>query len=415
MTPSPAAPEKSDMQDTPALCYDPRMPKTKKRAPVDTATRDLLHFKVAPDEVAYKCITQKLRDLILAKALLPGTRLPTLSELARLWNTNYFTVQTALTPLVNEGLLVRKQRTGTFVAENTRQIKAVGIYLGDSFWRVKHAAFYQTLYTALCDHFEKLGIDTHLYMDSRPLDQQETPLEPLLKAIERSKVNAVVGAMVREENTKWLDRLGVPVGLFGGHTAAQSVQCSVKGGTFLSSSLQRLKERKCRSVALITGKGMEDFESFMDLATQLGLKTRREWVLQRNQWPEDFEAFGFESFSRIWAGKEKPDGLIISPDNIALGVIMAILQNGARVPEELKLVMHCNEEIYFHCPLPADWQTVSIVKIVEGLWKTLQLQAEGKKPRRILVPITLSPASAQSPPIYRKWKSTPFPDHTPRE
>ena len=59
---------------------------------------DLLRFKVSPGEVAYKRITQKLRDLILSKALLPGTRLPTLTELARLWNTNYFTVQTALTP-----------------------------------------------------------------------------------------------------------------------------------------------------------------------------------------------------------------------------------------------------------------------------------------------------------------------------
>jgi DNA-binding LacI/PurR family transcriptional regulator len=298
---------------------------------------------------------------------------------------------------------VRKQRTGTFVAENTRQIKAVGIYFGGSFWRIKHAAFYQTLYAALCEHFEGLGITVHLFMDSRPRMQQGTPWKPLISAIERSEVSAVIASMTTSEEVAWLEQLSVPLSLLG----AGRARCAVDFGMddFLHSSLVRLKERKCRSVALISGSGLAGFDSFLEQAEEIGLKSRPEWVLQRNSWPEEFEEFGFESFENIWSGATKPDGLIVFPDNIALGVIMAILQKGVRVPEELKLVLHCNEEVYIHCPLPADWQVVSIAKIVKALWKSLRAQADGKSPRKISTGLTLQPVSPDQPPMFRKWRS----------
>lgn len=373
-----------------------------KRELSDKRISDILSFDVAPGAVAYKSITQQLRELILSKALLPGTRLPTLAELAGLWNTNYYTVQTALTPLVNEGLLVRRQRTGTFIAETTQQIKAVGIYFGASFLRLEHGAFYQTLYATLCDHFESKGITVHLFMDSRAVAQKGTPFKPLMNAIRSSEVGAVIGSMLTEEQVAWLDRLTIPVSLF---TISAGVHPNVFIGmeAFLKGSLARLKARKCRSVALIGGTGLPGFNSFADLAKEFGMKSRPEWVFERHTFPEHFEEFGFESFIKIWSGQHKPDGLIIYPDNIAQGVIMAILQKGIRVPEELKLVIHCNEEIFFFCPLPADWQVVKITKLVEMFWKHLCAQASGKASAASPLNLSMQPASPDSLPVFRKW------------
>lgn len=377
------------------------MPTSRRLSP-NKVIVDILNFDVSKDEVAYKRITNEVRDLILAKALLPGTRLPTLTELATLWGTNYFTVQRALTPLVNEGLLVRKQRRGTFVADNKRQIRSVGIYLGGSFWRVKHAAFYQALYAALCDHFERLGITTHLFMDSRPRPQQGTPWKPLVEAIGRSEVGGVIGAMLTQDEADWLEQLPVPVSLFGTPASKKSAVDGISAD-FLRNGMRRLKARGCRSVAGISGAGLTAFEEFEKYAAEAGLKTRKSWVLQRDAWPEDFEEFGFESIRKIWAGEAKPDGLIVYPDSIAVGVIMGILQQGIRVPEDLKLVMHCNEEVYFHCPMPADWQVVSIVRIVEALWRHLKAQSDGAAPRRVPVEVVMHPASAAEPPQRRKF------------
>jgi DNA-binding transcriptional regulator YhcF (GntR family) len=376
---------------------------TRKQKLTDKMVSDILRFELVPGEVAYKRITLQLREVILSKVLPPGTRLPTLAELARLWKTNYFTVQTALTPLVNQGLLMRKQRKGTFVAEITPQIKTVGIYFGASFWQVRHAAFYQTLYAALCDHFERLGITVHLFMDSRPREQQGTPWKVLTDAVESSEVNAVISAMTTAEEVSWLEKLPVPLSMVGGGGSHRSIDIGL--GDFLRSSLVRLKERKCRSVALISGSGIADVEAFRKMAEGMGLKTRREWALVRDSWPEEFEEFGFDSFCKIWKGAVKPDGLIVFPDNIALGVIMAILQQGAKVPEQLKLVMHCNEEVYIHCPLPADWQVISIVKVVDALWKNLRAQADGKTPKKAASCLAIQPQTAEFPPMHRKWKS----------
>jgi len=388
---------------------------TKPRVPDIPLTSGVLRFELDTDDVDYKQITRHMRGLILSKALIAGTRLPTLTELAKLWNTSYYTVQTALTPLVSEGLLKRHQRHGTVVTENARQIKTVAVYSGRSFWRIKHAAFYQTLYDELCEHFERQGIAVHLLVDSRPKEQQGTPWKPLITAIARSEVSAVVVLMPEHAAASWLARLKIPVSILG-LLGPRRCQIHFNMDTLLRDSLVRLKERKCRSVAMICAGGLPGFESLVELAAEVGLKTRPEWVFLGDSWSEDFEDFGLDSFAAIWSGATKPDGLLVYPDNIARGAIMSILQQGVRVPEDLKLVIHCNEEVYFPCPMPADWQAVSIVKIVGALSENLRAQAEGKSPRTTVNAVSFHPASPASPPLFRKWHSgkSQFVQHNPK-
>ena len=310
---------------------------------------------------------------------------------------------------------MRHQRQGTVVTENARQIKTVGIYSGSSFWRIKHAAFYQTLYDELCEHFERQGITVHLLVDSRPKEQQGTPWKPLITAIDRSEISAVVSLMPEHDASSWLGRLKIPVSILG-LLGPRRCQIHFNMGTFLRDSLVRLKERKCRSVALISAGGLPGFGSLVELAAEVGLKIRPEWIFLGDSQREDFEDFGLDSFAAIWSGATKPDGLIIYPDSIALGVIMSILQHGVRVPDDLKLVIHCNEEVYFPCPMPADWQVVSITNIVGALWENLRAQADGKSPRTTVNAVSFHPASPDSPPLFRKWNlgKSQFVHHNPK-
>jgi len=363
----------------------------RKRSPKAKPITDVLRFEVLPDEVAYKCITHNLREIILSKRLVPGTRLPPFMELAKLWNTNYFTVQTALTPLVNEGLLVRKQRTGTFVSENDRKIKAVAIFFGANFLR--ESGFYPALYGTLCDYLEHMGIAVHLFIDSRPSSQQGTPFTPLMDAIKRSEVHCVIGAMLIPNLVQWLNRLPVPVCLFGSENASVR-PCDDR---LIQTGLLRLKERGCRSVGII-GPTQN-----LNLKAQSNLEIRPEWVKQ-SCLPAKFEEFGYDALRQIWSCPSRPDGLIIYPDSLAKGAIMGIMEQHIRVPEELKLVIHCNEEIYFLCPLPADWQVVRISKIVEDLWHKLQSSTN----THAIVDYSLWPPSALSEPVVRRWSSDPL-------
>lgn len=66
-------------------------------------------------EPYYLQIAQRLRDI--ANAMPPGERLPSEPNLARDFKVSRFTVAKAVEQLVKDGLIVRKQGSGTFVAE----------------------------------------------------------------------------------------------------------------------------------------------------------------------------------------------------------------------------------------------------------------------------------------------------------
>lgn len=66
-------------------------------------------------EPYYLQIAQRLRDAVAA--LTPGERLPSEPVLARNFKVSRFTVAKAVEQLVKDGLIVRKQGSGTFVAE----------------------------------------------------------------------------------------------------------------------------------------------------------------------------------------------------------------------------------------------------------------------------------------------------------
>jgi GntR family transcriptional regulator len=64
----------------------------------------------------YQQLEKKLREAILQKKLVPGDALPAERDLADQFAVSRITVRKALDSLVTEGLLNRRQGTGTFVA-----------------------------------------------------------------------------------------------------------------------------------------------------------------------------------------------------------------------------------------------------------------------------------------------------------
>ena len=80
----------------------------------------------------HRRITTELRERILRGEWRPGRKLPRMHDLAREYGTSYFTVQTALTPLVEQGLLERRRRVGTVVRHNPAVLTCAGIYCSGS-------------------------------------------------------------------------------------------------------------------------------------------------------------------------------------------------------------------------------------------------------------------------------------------
>jgi len=224
---------------------------------------------------------------------------------------------------------------------------------------------------ALRDELHKAGIKMDLWSNSRPSDQRGEPWKALVQAAERRRFQAFIGIGIRLSDLAWLQKLPLPTVFLGSPRIFRN-DVTYDGRQFVEASLRELVAQGCRSVGLFypaiderkgcypDGSHIPQFdavEHFMDLATDLGLTVKNNWMQVYYQHGLDpvraLERFGYEGFLKLWSLPEKPEGLVVCPDNAVRGMLLALGQKQVRVPEELKLVLHKNESLDLFCPVPA--------------------------------------------------------------
>jgi DNA-binding LacI/PurR family transcriptional regulator len=184
-------------------------------------------------------------------------------------------------------------------------------------------------------------------------------------------------------------------------------QVEMDGPRMMRDALAELKRQGCRSVGMIYPWAVSDvFESpvaeniknamqaFADSTADLGLKTKDAWVRlpEKHLLPQDFESFGYGQFQELWKQQDRPDGLLIYPDIVARGSLIAMLHAGVSVPRDLKLVLHRNEGIPVLCPLPASWLESDLTALAAGLISQIEKQLAGQPVSPVLIPHTLERA-----------------------
>jgi GntR family transcriptional regulator len=75
----------------------------------------------------YHQIRRTIKQWILDKHYAPKDKIPTEQELADQFQVNRMTIRQALSPLVDEGLLIRKRGEGTFVTKNEALVQEMSL------------------------------------------------------------------------------------------------------------------------------------------------------------------------------------------------------------------------------------------------------------------------------------------------
>ena len=113
--------------------------------------------------------------------------------------------------------------------------------------------------------------------------------------------------------------------------------------SFLDRAAEYLAERGRTRVALITVPGITDDKVvyLTEAAARRGIELPPHWVQVAHQTAPEWAA----NLARlIFHGgpKERPDGLVVSDDNLVDHVCRGLAQAGVRVPEDVEVVAHCN-------------------------------------------------------------------------
>lgn len=356
-------------------------------------------FETQPSTGVIPQITRHIRNLILSGELAPDTRLPPTRSLASRWHVQGRTVHAALTPLVQEGLLLRTPRRGTFVRERPTRLACVGVYEHLDFGQRPEAAFVRAVQKALDVRLAAAGIEMKLWVDTRPVEASgQSALPSLFDACQRGEIQGVVFPVTTKYHLEWQRKL--PVAMAFGATEPVPNAVVYDGISFLECGLRELARLGCKSVGLLSNLATETTPSqglphmnaqayarFFDVMGELNLKVREHWIhAPKLHSPPSAERFGYERFKALWATTPHPDGLIVNDDVMARGVITALLEAGARVPRDLRLVLHRNKEIDLLCPFPATFLESSAEIQAKALMEQVERQFRGEPCERILLP-----------------------------
>lgn len=330
-------------------------------------------------------ITEFIRDLCRTGELSVNEKLPPIRQLAKQWDTNYFTVNLALKELVKENIIVRKPRLGTFVKQAGSRLNNIGIYMRADNVADDDDLFYMSLIGNIQKCLMKHNAQSLLFMDDRK--DHCSPMPELQEAINKGNVDSLIAIKLDEHIAEWMEKLPV-------HCAYLSNLkriCPVRFARddIAGNVLGRFRELGCRSLGIISNSVLHEnsenifpglTSSLFSQAAEFGLECREEWFMgpEKDQ-GAGLSGLGYDLFHQFWKMKEKPDGVFIYPDIVAMGCIHAILELNINVPQDLKLIMHRNKGVNIHAPFKCDWLESSVTDIAEGLVGQLEDYFKGKK------------------------------------
>lgn len=339
-------------------------------------------------------IPRFIRQLIQSEKLLDGDRLPPMKELAALWNTNHFTVNNGLRPLVQEGLLIWQRRVGTFVRSVRRPLTSVGLYHNSRLELDSYNSFPSLLHMEVYKAFSERGVACMSWFDRRTEAEQTEILPQMSQAIQEGLIQALVVTTAIKEDIRWLTRLKVPVSI----NTPESVNGSVwlDAEAMVERALDVLQAKGCRHVAIITHDIANDdsravsrqtpvAEIFREAASRRRLSIESSALIPpshgklKAREDNSFEKFGYAAFKDLWSRESRPDGIFIFPDVLAVGVFGAALEHDVRVPADLVMVSHRNEENMIFCPFPVEWISFRIRDFASALIKQIEKQLAGEE------------------------------------
>lgn len=333
-------------------------------------------------------ISSSLRDAILRKRIASGTRLPTTRELGKRWNTPLANVHTALSSLVKEGLLIRRQGVGTIVNSLERKLETIAVYLNQDLRNP--TPVFQRL---LLSNIEQILIFENIECRVIFENLEKNGFAYLKELAETHQIQGVIVPRTNRFQLPELEKLPIP---FSCMTSARIKKRIAPTSGMFNKIVEAIRLQGGTKLAMINAQNdlafpiesgeLERHEYYIKLYAALkeaGIENRPEWnyipdALDENLAKAKYTHFAYKAFNKIWENKEKPDCLFVYPDDLILGTVLAVTAHNIKVPDKLKLIMHRNSGNEVLCTLPCYFIEDNVNDMAQGLVQLIKDQFNGK-------------------------------------
>ncbi len=338
-------------------------------------------------------IRDHVKALIISGRLSPDTEIPSTRKLAALWSVDAATVHAALSDLVKERLLIRRHGKGTFVADRIKRLHRVGLYTNLSSFTDPAKWFSRSVLAQLKKKLFERGIDVHVWMDPRSANERKGVWTALESSARNKEIQGLIMVETTSQSLKWAQAL--PIAISAVTPLNLPFAVNFNAHQFFELGLRALADRGCKNVGLITvhptGEAYKEYYSeLVNMAEAFGLRVRNNWI-RIPESPDgitttELSRFGYRQFHKLWSLRERPDGLLIEPDNVVEGALMAMLQRGVSAPDDIKLVLHRNQSYDYICPFKATQIVTSEESYADALILQIERQVAGEQSAPIRLP-----------------------------
>lgn len=337
-----------------------------------------------PDPI-HKQIERFIRNQILNGQLKHGERLPSTNELAKRWHVDQSNIQKAMSRLVKESLLIRKQRRGTLVNSKTRP-PLVGVLAGADLLS-KDTGFHRKLISEIRLEITRRKWEWRIYDH---LAHAETLLidkgiRQLLDDIRNYTFQGLIWVGFPSDIiTETVVKTALPKVMFGASEGAGVVDVDLRG--YLHTAIAYLAGQNRRRIVYLRSHHIvpnfkRDIEGLDEAAAEYGVEIKSDSICEIERLTSsksDSENLGYQQTVKLislWRSLPcTPDGLIIADDVVMLGVARALRESGIRVPADLTVICMTNEGLDREYAVPVVRFELSSMEAAKAIVALLERQ-----------------------------------------
>ena len=301
----------------------------------------------------------------LARRLGPGAKLPTMAALSQELGISVMTLNRSLSELEAQGIVVRRQGSGTYVAQQLSQTAIALVYDRDVFGP-DASPFCSLLLHEATKLAETNDENFGLYLTTPEIEGELTgpPIPPDLDEAIRTK--RLGGALFAGESNpaalKWLLDQGLPLVALS-HAPVAPYRVRIDHASVAKLGVEELAKRGCKRIALWipvgvgigaeqVGASFDELDAFQSALKQSGLKYDESLVLNRGQLSANVPATplgsnreqGFNAAQTVFGGASAnwPDGVVCLDDMMSVGALPEMKKLGVEVGRDVQFATHTN-------------------------------------------------------------------------
>lgn len=308
------------------------------------------------ESAKYMTVVKWIKDNIEQQGLKPGDKIVSEMELCNIHGVSRQTVRQALNMLEQEGVLVRRQGSGTFVAdasfEGGRKSKTVGVistYFSDY--------IFPEIITGIEHVLSEHNIGMQLALTQNKVKNEEKALQSMLKQNVAALIVEPSSSALPNPNIELYNMVTarkIPLIFFNARYPWSSLPCmamdDVETGRVATQCLIDYGHKRIAGCFISDNiQGHLRYKGFIQSIKRAGLEVDEDNIL----WYSSVDIKDlFVSPDRILARLKNCDAVVCYNDQLALPLIEFCRGHGIRVPEDLSVVGIDNSKLAGLCEVP---------------------------------------------------------------